>query len=118
MKQVNTRPKQFENVETKHNRNYNLSTSTLDQGLHKKYQWYISTIYIMINIMIFSWENIMIFMIFMIFSACEEYFGFWRRENVLILKYKLDAVDFAERNKWKGCCTDGSRGLLSEVLRY
>jgi len=25
-----------------------------DQGLHKKNQWYISTIYIMINIMIFS----------------------------------------------------------------
>jgi len=34
------------------------------------------------------------------------------------MKYKLDAVDFAERNKWKGCCTDRSRGLLSEVLRY
>ena len=33
------------------------------------YQRYIS----LINIMIFSWENIVTFMTFMIFSACEEY---------------------------------------------
>jgi len=49
-----------------------------------------------------------------------------KRENVLILKYKLDAVDFAER-PGPGCrpgvkanCADRSlsRALLSEVLRY
>jgi len=69
----------------------------------------------MINIMIFSWENIMIFMIF---SAYEEYFGFWKKRKCFYFEIQTGRRWFCRKEQMKKLLYWYSRGLLSEVLRY
>ena len=70
-------------------------------GFAQKYQWYISTIYIMINIMIFSLENVMTIMIFIIFSVCEEYFGIWKNRKCFDFEIQTGRRLFCRKEQMK-----------------
>ena len=68
----------------------------LGQGLHKN----ISDIY-QRYIMIFWWENIVIFVIFMIFSACEEYFGFCKKRKCFDFEIQTGRRWFCRKEQMK-----------------